>query len=168
MTSYVENESGIEFAFDIKEITDKVILAVLESEKCPYETQINVLITDNDGIRAFNDQFRKIDKETDVLSFPNIEYDMPSDFTGIIDAEADYFDPDTKELILGDIIISADRVKSQAAEYGHSEKREFAFLVAHSMYHLCGYDHMTQEDAKQMENLQETILKGLGITREDT
>lgn len=167
MTSYVENESNVTFPFDIKELADQVILAVLESEKCPFETQVNLLLTDNAGIRTFNAQFRQIDKETDVLSFPNINYEKPSDFSQIKGDEADYFDPESRELILGDIIISVDRIKSQAGEYGHSEKREFAFLVAHSMFHLCGYDHMTSKDAVLMENKQEEILKNLGITRED-
>lgn len=167
MTSYVENESNVIFPFDVKELADQVILAVLESEKCPYDTQVNLLITDNAGIRTFNAQFRQKDQETDVLSFPNIDYLLPSDFSRIAKDEADYFDPESGELLLGDIIISAQRVKSQAHEYGHSEKREFAFLVAHSMFHLCGYDHMTSKEAVQMEAKQEEILKKLGITRED-
>lgn len=167
MTSYVENESNITFPFDLKKLADQVILAVLESEKCPYETQVNLLLTDNAGIRTYNAQFRKIDKETDVLSFPNINYDKPSDFSQIEGDEADYFDPESGELILGDIIISVDKIKSQAFEYGHSERREFAFLVAHSLFHLCGYDHMTNADAVLMENKQEVILENLGITRED-
>ena len=82
------------------------------------------------------------------------------------DREADYFDPDTGELILGDIIISVDRVKEQAESYGHSQKREFAFLVAHSMLHLCGYDHMEEDEAKVMEAKQEQVLASLGITRD--
>ncbi|HKM34393.1 MAG TPA: rRNA maturation RNase YbeY [Lachnospiraceae bacterium] len=167
MTSYVENESNVNFPFDIKELADQVILTVLESEKCPFKTQVNLLLTDNAGIRTFNAQFRQMDKETDVLSFPNINYEQPSDFSQIEGDEADYFDPESGELILGDIIISVDRIKSQALEYGHSERREFAFLVAHSMFHLCGYDHMTLSDAVQMENKQEVILENLGITRED-
>lgn len=166
MTSYVENESNVTFSFDIKSLADRVILAVLKSEKCPFETQVNLLLTDNAGIRAFNAQFRQIDKETDVLSFPNIDFEKPSDFSFIDGDEADYFDPESGELILGDIIVSVDRIKSQALEYGHSEKREFAFLVAHSMFHLCGYDHMTSEDAVVMESKQEDILNNLGITRE--
>jgi len=80
--------------------------------------------------------------------------------------EADYFQPDSGELILGDIILSADRICSQAEAYGHSLKREFAFLVAHSMLHLCGYDHETDEEAAVMEHRQDAILNGLGITRD--
>ncbi len=166
MTSYVENETDVSFAFDVKEVADRVIKAVLTSEGCPFDAQLNLLITDNEGIRDYNNRFRQIDRETDVLSFPNVDYDTPSDFSGLDEREADYFDPDSGELVLGDIIISADRVKEQAELYGHSEKREFAFLVAHSMLHLCGYDHMEPEEAKVMEEKQEAVLSGLGITRE--
>ena len=166
MTSYVENETDSGFAFDVKEVADQVIEAVLASEGCPFDAQLNLLITDNAGIRDYNNRFRQIDRETDVLSFPNVDYDTPSDFSGLDEREADYFDPDSGELILGDIIISADKVKEQAELYGHSEKREFAFLVAHSMLHLCGYDHMEPEEAKVMEEKQEAVLSGLGITRE--
>lgn len=166
MTSYVENETDVSFAFDVKEVADRVIKAVLASEGCPFDAQLNLLITDNEGIRDYNNRFRQIDRETDVLSFPNVDYDTPSDFSGLDEREADYFEPDSGELVLGDIIISADRVKEQAELYGHSEKREFAFLVAHSMLHLCGYDHMEPEEAKVMEEKQEAVLSGLGITRE--
>lgn len=166
MTSYVENETDSSFAFDVKEVADQVIKAVLASEGCPFDAQLNLLITDNAGIRDYNNRFRQINRETDVLSFPNVDYDTPSDFSGLDEREADYFDPDSGELILGDIIISADKVKEQAELYGHSEKREFAFLVAHSMLHLCGYDHMEPEEAKVMEEKQEAVLTGLLITRE--
>lgn len=167
MTSYVENETDMTFAFDIKELADLVMGAVLEAEGCPYEAQINLLLTDNAGIRTYNAQFRQIDRETDVLSFPNVDYAHPADFSQLSDREADYFDPESGELVLGDIILSADKVKEQAESYGHSEKREFAFLIAHSMLHLCGYDHMEPEEAKIMEAKQEEILKTLGITREE-
>lgn len=166
MTSYVENETEVSFSFDVKEVADSVIETVLEQEGCPYEAQINLLLTDNEGIRTYNAQFREIDRATDVLSFPNVDYEEPADFSDLEEQEADYFDPDSGELILGDIIISVDKVKEQAESYGHSEKREFAFLVAHSMLHLCGYDHMEEEEAKVMEAKQEEALKTLGITRE--
>ncbi len=81
-------------------------------------------------------------------------------------AEADCFDPDSGELILGDIILSVDRIRSQAQEYGHSMLREFAFLTAHSMFHLCGYDHMEESEAAVMEQKQEAVLTKLGITRQ--
>lgn len=166
MTSYVENETDVTFPFDIQEILDNVMDVVTQMENCPYETTVNLLVTDNAGIREYNKNYRRIDKETDVLSFPNVPFEKAGDFSLVEDDEADYFDPDSGELLLGDIIISADRVEQQAREYGHSVLREFAFLTAHSMFHLCGYDHMTPEEAAVMEQKQETVLQQLGITRD--
>lgn len=166
MTFYVENEVDFEFPFDMEEILKNVASDILKSEKCPFEAEVNLLLTDNEGIRGFNEEFRNIDKETDVLSFPNVDYETPGDFSHISNQDVDYFNPDTKELLLGDIIISKDRVLEQAESYGHSQKREFAFLVAHSMLHLCGYDHMVEEEAKVMEAKQTECLNRLGITRD--
>ena len=166
MTFYVENETEVTFPFDIEEIVRLVAEAVLDAEDCPYETQINVLLTDNGGIHEFNREYRGIDRETDVLSFPNLDFEAAGEFAIDEEREADYFDPDSGELILGDIIVSVDKVLEQAESYGHSTRREFAFLVAHSMLHLCGYDHMEEAEAKEMEAKQEAILTALGITRE--
>ena len=113
-----------------------------------------------------NRECRGIDRETDVLSFPNVDFEQEGVFDIDEDREADYFDPDTGELMLGDILISVDKVMEQAQNYGHSVRREFAFLVAHSMLHLCGYDHMEEAEAKVMERKQDEILAGLGITRD--
>lgn len=166
MTFYAENETSFEFDFDWKNIYEQVALAVLDSEECPYETEVDLLLTDNQGIHKFNLETRGIDSPTDVLSYPNVEYDVPGNFEIAETQEMVCFDPDSGELILGDIIISVDRVVSQASEYGHSHKREFAFLVAHSMLHLCGYDHMTPEEEREMIQKQEAVLNHLGITRE--
>ena len=167
MTFYVENESQTEFPFDVEEVAKLVCDAALQEEGCPYEVQINIVLTDNAGIRELNRECRGIDKETDVLSFPNLEFEMPGDFSGAEEQEADCFDPDSGELVLGDIIVNAARVKEQAEAYGHSERREFAFLLAHSMYHLCGYDHMEAEEAAVMEEKQERVLQNLQITRDE-
>lgn len=166
MTFYVENETEVTFPFSPDEVVRQVAEKVLDTENCPYEVQINVLLTDNGGIHSFNKEYRNIDRETDVLSFPNLNFETESDFEIPEENEADYFDPDTGELILGDIIISVDKVKEQAENYGHSLKREFAFLVAHSMLHLCGYDHMVEDEAKVMEQKQEAALVALNITRD--
>lgn len=165
MTFYVENETQVNFPFDTEEVVEQVAEAVLDAEDCPYEVTLNVLLTDNDGIHEYNKEYRGIDRETDVLSFPNLDFEEPACFDIDEDLEADYFDPDTGELILGDIIISVDKVSEQSESYGHSLKRELAFLVAHSMLHLCGYDHMEPEEAAVMEGKQEEILTALGITR---
>ena len=117
MTFYVENETDETFSngensFPIEETVEQVATAVLDMEGCPYEIQLNVLLTDNDGIHAYNKEYRKIDRETDVLSFPNLDFDEPGDFEISEDREADYFDPDTGELILGDITGSKSRRKA--------------------------------------------------------
>lgn len=166
MNFYVENETDKEFPFDVEEIVRLVAEKVLDMEACPYEAQVNVLLTDNEGIREYNREYRGIDRETDVLSFPNLDFERPGEYEVEEDREADYFDPDTGELIMGDIIISVDKVEEQAKSYGHSMKREFAFLVAHSMLHLSGYDHMEEEEARVMEARQELALRELGITRD--
>lgn len=166
MTSFVENETTQSFSFDIGEILERVAGAVLDAENCPYEASVSLLLTDGAGIREYNRDYRDMDAETDVLSFPNLEFDAPGDFSGVEERQADCFDPDSGELVLGDIILNVSRVKEQAVEYGHSELREAAFLLAHSLFHLCGYDHMTEEEAAVMEKKQEAVLQKLSITRD--
>ena len=167
MTFYIENETSEKFSFDVEEMLKQVCEAVLKAENCPYEVQINVVLTDDAGIRELNREYRGIDRATDVLSFPGLNFEKAGVFQIDRHLEADSFDPDTGELMLGDIMLSVDRIRMQAAEYGHSVRREFAFLAAHSMYHLCGYDHMTESEARVMEEKQEKILEDLGITREE-
>lgn len=166
MTFCIESETEKTLPFDVEDVAKKVIAEALAFEKCPYETDVSVLLTDGDKIHAMNNAFRGIDRPTDVLSFPNVDYECPSDFSGIEEAAEDYFDPESGELCLGDIVINVDKVYEQASEYGHSPLREFAFLIAHSMLHLLGYDHMEQNEAEVMERKQEEILKRLGINRE--
>lgn len=166
MTSYVENETDVEFLFDIEQLLTVLMNEVLDREGCPYEAQVNLLLTDNEGIRQYNNEYRQIDKATDVLSFPMIEFEKEGEFSVVEKPGADCFEPESGELMLGDIIISVDKVKEQAEQYGHSQKREFAFLVTHSLLHLCGYDHMEPDEAKVMEQKQDEILTALGITRQ--
>lgn len=166
MTFYVENETDVSFPFSVEDTVRSVGEAVLEAEKCPYEVSVNLVLTDNEGIRELNREYRAIDRETDVLSFPNVDFTEAGVFDIDEDREADYFDPDTGELLLGDIMISVDKIKEQAESYGHSQLREFAFLVAHSMLHLCGYDHMEEAQALMMEKKQSEILEKLKITRD--
>ena len=94
MTSYVENETGVSFPVDIQELLDKIMETVMDMENCPYETTVNLLLTDNAGIREYNRDYRDMDRETDVLSFPNIAFDKEGDFSVVEQDEADYFDPD--------------------------------------------------------------------------
>lgn len=165
MTILVENEAERELDFDYEEVIEAVINKTLETENCPYETEINVLLTGNGEIHTANKEFRGIDRPTDVLSFPMVDYEFPSDFSCVDKNPESYLNPETDELLLGDIMISVDKVYEQANEYGHSRKREFAFLIAHSMLHLLGYDHIDEAERKVMEEKQEAILDALGITR---
>lgn len=167
MTINFEDESGIDLHIPLETIAEKVINAALDEVGCPYEAEISLTVTDNEHIHEMNKQFRGVDRPTDVLSFPMQNFPSPADFSFLEDEseESDFFDPETGELQLGDIVISADKVIEQAEEYGHSVTREFAFLVTHSVLHLTGFDHMTEEEAAQMEARQRKILDGLGITR---
>ena len=134
-------------------LIENVISAALKYEGVSDNTEISVTIVDNEEIRKINNKFRNIDRATDVLSFPLIDFDnedLPNDGS---------------KIYLGDIIISIERAKEQANEYGHSLDREVGFLTAHSMLHLLGYDHMVPEEEKVMFAKQEEILSNLGLKR---
>ena len=153
------------FDFDPLSVAKKVTEGVLEYESFPYESEISLLITTADEVHAMNKEARGIDDTTDVLSFPMIDFSGISSFDELYDMD-DIFNPESGEVMLGDIVICHDRVLSQAAEYGHSVRREYAFLIAHSMLHLLGYDHMDEAEREDMEKRQRDILDKLGITRE--
>ena len=148
---------------------EKIIREIVEDalafENCPYEAAVNVVLTANEEIRQMNLEARNIDAATDVLSFPMIDYEIASDFEHVEESAEDYFNLETGELMLGDIMISVDKVEEQADKYGHSMSRELAFLVAHSMLHLCGYDHMVEEERLEMEQKQNEILERRGYRR---
>ena len=166
MTVNIDYEADKKLDFDYEKIIREVINGALDFEECPYETEVNVVLTTNDEIAMINRDYRDLFKPTDVLSFPMIDYVSPGDFSVLEDGlTEDFFNPESGELILGDIILSVDKIIEQAASYGHSQQRELGFLVAHSMLHLCGYDHMTEAEAKEMERRQEEILQSLSITR---
>ena len=164
MTLQIDYETDREIGIEYEELAEKVVQKVLDMEGCPYDAQVNLVLTDNEEIERVNTEFREIHAPTDVLSFPMIPFETPADYA-IVEEDQSYFDLDTDELLLGDVMISVDKVFAQAEEYGHSVTREFCFLVAHSMLHLLGYDHMTPEEAVVMENKQRTALDELGITR---
>ena len=167
MTILVENEAKRVLDFDYEEVIKNVVKRVVDTENCPYEVEVNVLLTNNEEIHEANKDFRNIDRPTDVLSFPMVDYDFPADFSLVNESPEGYLNPETDELLLGDIMVSVDKIYSQAEEYGHGIKREFAFLIAHSMLHLLGYDHIEDEERAVMEAKQEAILETLGITRNE-
>ena len=167
MSLFIEEEGNIKLDFDTEEIAALVIDAALELADCPYEAEINLLLTENAQIHEMNLEQRGIDRPTDVLSFPMIEYEEPGDFSVIDEESAEAFNPESGELMLGDIVISKEKVLSQAEEYGHLPKREYAFLIAHSMLHLFGYDHMVDEERVVMEAKQKEIMEKVGLEKKD-
>ena len=138
---------------DILDKVERVMLAVLDYEDYDDNYEVSLSFVDNEEIRNLNRDFRNIDRVTDVLSFP-----MLSD---------DEFDIEYEEESLGDRVISIQRADEQAEEFDHSLEREICFLVCHSMFHLLGYDHMEEEEAKDMHRREEEVLNGLDITRDE-
>ena len=140
----------------------KCIRAVLEAQGLSVPCEINVLVTDDLGIRAINSAYRSVDAPTDVLSFPMFQFtpgELPRDLTP-------YLDPQTGWLPLGDLCISLERARAQAKEYGHSVGREIGYLSIHSILHLLGYDHMDEGPMKrQMRQKEEEILKKIDLMR---
>ncbi len=165
MTINFEYEAEKQLKYDYEAQLTKLVEACLDFEECPYESEVNILFTNDEEIKEINKEYRDIDKTTDVLSFPAIDYVTPGDFGGLEDNIVECFHPETGELLLGDIVISVDKAIQQAEEYGHSIEREIAFLTAHSMFHLFGYDHMEEEDRRIMEEKQKSVLELLQILR---
>lgn len=156
MTLLIDNRTGEAFPKELEEALEKAAGQALQYEKYAEPCEISVSIVDNAEIRQINQHFRGIDRATDVLSFPQLTF-----------AEGE--EPEKNEngeVLLGDIIISLERAREQAAEYGHSLRREVAFLTAHSMLHLLGYDHMEPEEEAEMFRRQGEILDLAGYPRE--
>ena len=164
MTLIFEEEGELTLPLNCEELAETVINAALDFVGCPYEAEVNLLLTMNDQIQEMNANFREIDRATDVLSFPMVDYETPGEFD-FLEERDDCFHPETGELLLGDIVISKEKVLSQAEEFGHSPMREYAFLIAHSMLHLFGYDHMEEAERVVMEEKQKEILEQLQILR---
>lgn len=138
----------------------KAIRTALALEGIDLPCEINVCITSDEGIHQINREMRQVDRPTDVLSFPMFEL-APGEHPGALDA-----DPATGLVPLGDMVISMERVKAQAKEYGHTNRRELAYLVVHSVLHLLGYDHLDEGPQKaQMRAREEAIMGELGIGR---
>ncbi len=164
MTLYFEEEGDLILPLKCREIAQKVIESALDAVGCPYEAQVSLLLTMNTQIQEMNAKFREIEKPTDVLSFPMIEYPAAGEF-GFLEERDDCFEPETGELSLGDIVISKEKVITQAEEYGHSVLREYAFLIVHSILHLTGYDHIEEAERRLMETKQDEIMDVLNILR---
>lgn len=155
---------GIDEKDSNEDLIEKVINKCFEIENLDEnKVYISITLTTPDEIRSINKQFRNIDKETDVLSFPIFE---KKDLEMFRKSEDDAQQEDTLQDVLGDIIISIQRVKEQAKEYGHSFERELAYMLVHGFYHLMGYDHMNDDDKKIMREKEEKVLESLDIVRE--
>lgn len=165
MTILLENETTLNIGIDYEKIAAKVVQAALDYVACPYECEVNILLTNNSGIQEVNRQTRNIDVSTDVLSFPTLEFQREADFSISEQDIFSNFNAESGELLLGDIMISLEKVTEQARVFNHSVKREYAFLLAHSILHLSGYDHMEEIERIQMEQIQEEILQSIGYTR---
>lgn len=165
MTIYVEDEGGYEFSFSVKEQLDRLVSYVTEYVACPYEPEISVTLVTKEEIHRLNKEFRQVDRPTDVLSFPMMEYDEPANFDGETFQTSLTTNPESGEMVLGDIVLCSQVVCEQAEEYGHSELREFSFLVVHSLLHLFGYDHIEEAERMVMEEKQKSIMEQMQILR---
>ncbi|MCR5690681.1 MAG: rRNA maturation RNase YbeY [Eubacterium sp.] len=168
MTLLFENDNQAEFDFDIEETLNKVIEYALDYEDFPYEVEVSVSLVSEEEIHRINKEFRQVDRPTDVLSFPMMEYERAGDFQSETFEQSLTVSYESEEVMLGDIVLCSQVIKRQAKEYGHSELREFAFLVVHSVLHLLGYDHMEDDERLEMEDHQRKIMEGLQISRGDS
>jgi probable rRNA maturation factor len=154
MTVLLENrQSTIAIDDRLTDIAKKAVDAAFIKEKFPYDYEVGVTLVDNATIAALNKEYRGVDAATDVLSFPMMEGEE------FLDLNED------GEAIMGDIVISMEKVIEQAGEYGHSPLREFAFLMVHGTLHLLGYTHEEGADTQRMRAMEEEILESLGLTR---
>ena len=155
----LENETDEEISEQQINELNRVCCEIMKNEECNFDAEISFTFTDNEGIREINRDYRNIDRPTDVLSFPMLEF---------CDDETDVeYETENGLVLLGDIVISIERAKEQAQEFGHSLRRELAFLTAHSMLHLLGYDHVDDPvGEKMMIEKQNIALNALGITRD--
>ena len=163
MTFYIDDQSENDLNIDYEALMNKVLNVIIDLENCPYEIEVNLLLTDNAGIRNYNLEYRNIDKETDVLSFPSIGQMAPIDFEILNKGlnKSENFNLDTEELILGDIIISNEKIIEQANSYDNTVEYEFTFMLIHSFLHLFGYDHIEVNDRMIMEAKQKEVLAKL-------
>ena len=148
----ISNEQEITLSSDLDSLINSAVLSVLDCEKFSDDAEVNVTLVDGEKIKALNNEFRNIDKETDVLSFPLGE-------DGVYD-----INPENGAFMLGDVVISVDRALKQAEEFGHSIEREIAYLTVHSVLHLLGFDHIDEgENKKIMRAKEEAALEVIGL-----
>ena len=164
---YTDNrQNKIEVNEEIINIINEVCEKALKAEEVNIPYQISLLFVDNEEIKDINRETRGIDKATDVLSFPMLDYPKNNVFKEVYkETKFNEIYLDGEELVLGDMVLSLERAKEQSIEYNHSFNREVCYLVVHSILHLLGYDHMEDEEKKRMRKREEEILGDLNITR---
>ena len=164
---YTDNrQNKIEVNEELINIINEVCEKALKAEEVNIPYQISLLFVDNEEIRDINRETRGIDKATDVLSFPMLDYPKDKVFKEVYkETKFNEIYLDGEELVLGDMVLSLERAKEQSIEYNHSFNREVCYLVVHSILHLLGYDHMEDEEKKIMRKREEEILGNLNITR---
>ena len=164
---YVDNrQEKIEVTEEFTEGLKKVINFALKEEEVDLECEVSLLFVDNNEIREINNETRQIDRETDVLSFPMLDYENKKVFKECYkNHEFSESDFDGEELVLGDIVLSLEKALEQSKEYNHSYEREASYLVVHSVLHLLGYDHMEDDDKVIMRKREEELLGALNICR---
>ena len=163
MTVEIDNRQHLYDINEIKNTIEMVIQNILKYENVENECFVSVLLVSNEEMQEINKEYRGINDSTDVLSFPLIEYEKKS--KSALHEAIENIDMDTGEIVLGDILISVEKAYEQSREYGHSIKREIAFLTLHGMLHLLGYDHMLEDDKKIMRQKEEKVLDILNINR---
>ena len=144
-----------------KALMRRAVYAVLGETGVTVPSAVDILYTDDEGIRGYNAEYRGLDRPTDVLSFPLLGL-SPRTAGRISGKDAD---PETGKVFLGDIVVSVQRAEAQAAEYGHAPEREMGFLCAHAVLHLLGYDHETDADRAAMRAAEEAVMAELGLFR---
>lgn len=166
---YVDNrQEKINADEKLVDLLKNVIEFTLKEEEVDVDCEVSLLFVDNDEIREINNETRGIDRATDVLSFPMLDYEDKKVFKEMYkNYEFSQSDFDGDELVLGDVVLSLERALEQSEEFNHSFEREASYLVVHSILHLLGYDHMEDEDKLVMRKREEEILNKLNITRED-
>lgn len=164
---YTENrQERLEVTEDFIERLSNVCDFALKEEGVNCQYQISLLFVDNEEIREINNETRNIDRATDVLSFPMLDFENGKVFNEMyLNYKFDETFKDGDELILGDMVLSLERAMEQSEEYGHSYEREVSYLVVHSILHLLGYDHIEEKDKKRMRRREEEILNKLQIRR---
>ena len=166
---YVDNrQEKINADEKLVDLLKNVIEFTLKDVEVDVDCEVSLLFVDNDEIREINNETRGIDRPTDVLSFPMLDYEDKKVFKEMYkNYEFSQSDFDGDELVLGDVVLSLERALEQSEEFNHSFEREASYLVVHSILHLLGYDHMEDEDKLVMRKREEEILNKLNITRED-